>query len=738
MNLMKTSRALAAIALTTLGFAFPAEATLTTFFSNTSDCLGTNTASFSTGGAVVPMSLCVTTTTERTCGVTYNLQPASAAQNNAFLITTRRVGPAVPDGTADAFFDVNDATGLPVVPQGITLVRTDGSGIPQPIAITNPPFTIDLGSTDGTAGVIGGFTRLLGTVTLAPQASATNASYVISLTSNANFGVANPDPLVACAGSQGNAIAASFTLNLSAAPVITSAASTTFTAGALGTFNVTASGAPAPTFAVTAGTLPAGVTLSAAGVLSGTATATGVSTFTITATNGVTPAGTQNFTLTVVGGSQTITFANPGPKTFTLTPLASAATASSGLTVVLTSATTPVCTVTGLNINMVTAGTCTINADQPGNGAIAPAPQVVQTFTITAVAPAAPTIGAGTPGNNTATVAFTAPANNGGSTIQDYTVTCVGTPPPNGTATGMVSPITVSGLINTTSSYSCSVVARNTVGSGPASGAVTVVPSPVPVPPAFTSAAATAFTVGAAGTFNVTATGSPPPTFTTTSALPGGVTLTSAGVLAGTPTTAGVFPLTITATGTAPAANQAFTLTVNKANQTVTFGPIATQPFNASPVALTGTASSGLAVTYTSSTLGVCTISGASAAFLSAGTCTIVASQPGNANFNAATPNVTQTFTVTASAPGAPTIGIAQPANLQAFIGFTPPIVTGGSPILDYTATCTGGAGGTATGTTSPLNVINPITTQIIKSQNGEPTDFAIPAGVRKIPTAIT
>ena len=698
MNLMKTSRALAAIALATLGFAFPAEATITAFFSNTSDCLGTNTASFSPGGAVVPMSLCVTTTTEKKCGVTYNLRSAVPAEDNRFFMTTRVVGPAVTDGTADLYFDVtNPTTGFNVVPQGTTLVRPDGSGVPQPIAITNPPSTVDMGSTDGTAGVIGGFTRLMGTVTLAPQATATNASYVISLSPNANFGSANPD----CASSQGNAIAASFTLTLSQAPAITSPASTTFTVGTAGSFSVTATGAPAPTFAAT-GTLPSGVSLSNTGSLFGTpATGTaGSYPITITASNGNLPNATQSFTLTVAKKPQTITFGPIAGQPFNASPFTiTGASATSALPLAFTSSTTSVCTVTTAGvITFVTGGTCTISANQGGNVDFLAAAAVPQSFTITASAPAAPTIGAGTPGNNTATIAFTAPTNNGGSAILDFTATCTGTP--TASATGPASPVTVSGLVNF-SSYACSVVARNAVGTGPASATVTVTPSPGP--PVFTSAAATTFTVGVAGSFTVTATNAP--TFTST-ALPAGVTLTSAGVLAGTPSTAGVFPVTITATGTPPAATQSFTLTISKGNQTINFGPIVNQPFNASPIALTATATSTLAVTYASSTPAVCSISGASAAFLSAGNCTITASQAGNANFNAAAPTVTQSFTVTPSAPGAPTIGLAQPANLQAYIGFTPPTVTGGSPILDYTATCTGGTGGTATGTTSPLNVI--------------------------------
>ena len=683
MRLTKRFFASTAIAFASLAVAFQAQAAPVAYLSVGPTCLANTpantSASYTTSGAPITMTVCVVSVVGDPgyCGTSLKLRTSNSGEDGRFTLTNRVLGPNFPD--PNAVPPPNFA------PPGIPIVfapgATDFGGTTNTFVPTSTPST-----------------QLLATFTLAPQATATNPSYVISLEA---FSKVSEDRDGTCGGTinpVGVALnQAGFTLNLSAAPNFTSAASTTFTAGSLGTFNVTASGSPAPTYTITAGTPPAGVTLSAAGVLSGTPTATGASTFTITATNGVSPPATQSFTLTVVGGSQTITFANPGPKTFSPTPFASGATASSGLVVALTSTTPTVCTVAGLNIIMASAGSCTINANQPGNAAIAAAPQVSQTFAITAVAPAAPTIGAGTPGNNTATVAFTAPTNNGGSAIIDYTATCTGTP--TGSITGAGSPLTVTGLVNG-SSYTCSVVARNAAGTSPASATVTV--TPAPGPPVFTSVAATTFTVGVAGTYTITATNSP--TFTST-ALPAGITLTPAGVLAGTPSTAGVFPITITATGTPPAATQPFTLTINKGSQTITFGPIGNQPFNASPIALTATASSTLPVSYTPSTPGVCTISGASAAFVSAGLCTIVASQPGNVNFNPAAPTVTQSFTVTASAPGAPIIGLAQPANLQAFIGFSPPSVTGGSPIIDYTATCTGGAGGTATGTTSPLNV---------------------------------
>ncbi len=86
------------------------------------------------------------------------------------------------------------------------------------------------------------------------------------------------------------------------------------------------------------------------------------------------------------GGSgqaaQTITFANPGTQTGA--PLTLSATASSGLAVAFTSATTSVCTVSGTTATFVAAGTCTIDANQAGNSTYAAAPQVAQSFTVNA------------------------------------------------------------------------------------------------------------------------------------------------------------------------------------------------------------------------------------------------------------------------------------------------------------------------------------------------------------------
>jgi hypothetical protein len=90
-------------------------------------------------------------------------------------------------------------------------------------------------------------------------------------------------------------------LTVNQAPAITSAASTSFTVGTAGSFTVTATGYPSPTFALN-GTLPAGITLGAvSGVLGGTPApdTQGVYQFGIVANNGVGSGTTQPFTLTI-------------------------------------------------------------------------------------------------------------------------------------------------------------------------------------------------------------------------------------------------------------------------------------------------------------------------------------------------------------------------------------------------------------------------------------------------------
>jgi uncharacterized repeat protein (TIGR02543 family) len=119
--------------------------------------------------------------------------------------------------------------------------------------------------------------------------------------------------------------------------------------------------------------------------------------------------------------------------------------------------------------------------------------------------------------------------------------------------------------------------------------------------PAFTSATFKNFTFNTPGSFTVTATGIPAPTFSKTGTLPAGITLNSNGTLSGTPTQVGTFPLTITATNSAGATNQNFSLTVSKGAATVTITPeTLSAVYNGSPKTVTATTSpTGLTVTFT-------------------------------------------------------------------------------------------------------------------------------------------
>ncbi|PZP90668.1 MAG: hypothetical protein DI587_38025 [Variovorax paradoxus] len=104
------------------------------------------------------------------------------------------------------------------------------------------------------------------------------------------------------------------------------------------------------------------------------------------------------------------------------------------------------------------------------------------------VAPGAPTSVVATAGNGSVSVAFAAPASNGGSAILDYTVTLS----TGQTATGASSPISVTAPNGT--AVTATVRARNAVGQGAASSASnSVTPSSgITAPGAPTGATATA------------------------------------------------------------------------------------------------------------------------------------------------------------------------------------------------------------------------------------------------------
>ena len=255
-----------------------------------------------------------------------------------------------------------------------------------------------------------------------------------------------------------------------------------------------------------------------------------------------------------------------------------------------------------------------------------------------ATTPGAPSEVGATAGDGQATVSFSPPASNGGSPITGYTVTATdATDPAHGgqTATGPASPITVTGLTNG-DSYTFTVAATNTVGTGPASGASN------PVTPATTPGAPSE--VGAtAGDGQATVSFSPP-------ASNGGSPITG------------------------------YTVTATDATDPAHGGQTATGP--ASPITVTGL-TNGDSYTFTVAATNA------------------VGTGPASGASNPVTP---------ATTPGAPSEVGATAGDGQATVSFSPPASNGGSPITGYTVTATDATdpahgGQTATGPASPITV---------------------------------
>ena len=187
-------------------------------------------------------------------------------------------------------------------------------------------------------------------------------------------------------------------------------------------------------------------------------------------------------TVNITKANQTITFGalsavNFGASNFNLT-----ASANSGLTVSYTSSNTNVATVAGNTVTVGRAGTTTITASQAGDGNYNAATSVDQTLTVNAVAPGAPTLGTITAGDGQLSVAFTAPASDGGESISNYEVSTN-----NGTSytalspAQTASPLIVPGLSNGTT-YTVLIKAVNSAGAGTASGSGTGTPQAAAVP----------------------------------------------------------------------------------------------------------------------------------------------------------------------------------------------------------------------------------------------------------------
>ncbi len=213
----------------------------------------------------------------------------TASAGGAYPITFKATNGATPAATQSFTLTVDQAPAITSAATATFTVGTAGSFQVTATGYPTPTFTktgtLPSGVTLASTG------KLSGT----PKA-ATGGTYPITL--KATNGITP-------------AATQSFTLTVDQAPAVTSTATAAFVIGTAGSFQVTATGYPTPTFTKT-GTLPSGVTLASTGKLSGTPKAATGGTYKITvkASNGVGTDATQKFTLTV-DGIPTITSISP-------------------------------------------------------------------------------------------------------------------------------------------------------------------------------------------------------------------------------------------------------------------------------------------------------------------------------------------------------------------------------------------------------------------------------------------
>lgn len=272
----------------------------------------------------------------------------------------------------------------------------------------------------------------------------------------------------------------------------------------------------------------------------------------------------------VNGVSQTINFPSITNRALGASPFSPTVTASSGLTVTLTSNTPSVCTVTDGEVTLLATGGCTVAADQAGNATYASAAQVTQTFTVTPVL--------------------------------------------------LAQSITFETIPNTQVQSSFSLSASASSGQAVTFSSLT---------PSVCTVTSGVVTLVAKGTCKVAADQAGNATY-----------------------------------DAAAKASQTFTVTA--VSQTITFPSITNKTLGASPFSPTVTSSSGLTVNLTSNTTDVCSVSGLNVTLLTLGTCTLQASQSGDAIYGAA--STSQSFSVNAASVSGSNDGGDAPLPLWSYL----------------------------------------------------------------------
>ena len=419
-------------------------------------------------------TLGVTSCVGGTCTATYTATTAGAASISATIGGTSIVNSPVAVSISSVFTTV----------QAIASTLLDASTAYTPFA----PVTAGGGTAPYAFALSGG--------TLPSGMSFDTSTGVISGTATAplsstSFTVTVTDAALAASSK-------TFVLAVSPALVTTQAVpSTTLSVGTpYSSFApVTASGGSAPlSFALTGGTLPAGASFdTSTGEISGTATASqSQTTFTVTVTDAIGTVSSRTFDLTVNGppSEPAITGITAGDTQLSVAFTAPASdggaaitnyeySTNDGATWTLRS---PASTVSPIVITGLTNGTTyqvRLRAVNASGSGVQSAP-LASTPMTTASAPAITSV---TAGDTQLSVAFTAPASNGGSAITNYEYsTDGGTNWTTGSPAATTSPLVITGLTNGTT-YQVKLRAVTAAGSGAASSPSSGMPLTVPGAP---------------------------------------------------------------------------------------------------------------------------------------------------------------------------------------------------------------------------------------------------------------
>jgi len=463
----------------------------------------------------------------------------------------------------------------------------------------------------------------------------------------------------------------------------------------------TFSGGPAYTYngsnrTITVSTSPAAATFTK----TGTWTAAAAGSYTATATGSGSYTGTSSYAWSIAKANQTISFANPGTKTYGAAAFGLGATASSGLAV--TYSVSGPASISGSTLTITGVGTVSVTAAQAGNSNWNAASSVTQTFTVNPLATTF-TYGGGpsysydgsvktvtlsvSPANATYTTGGTYSATNAGS----YTATATATgnysgsnsygwsiakisqsaltlTAPSALTYGASATLSVSGGSGT-GAVTYAITGQSAAGVATLSGATLTAASGTGwVDVQATKAADTNYTVQASSVSRVnlsqvpvtfTFSGGPMFTYDGTAksvnftANPTAATFTQTGTY--TATEAGSYAATVTATGNySGGSTYSWSIGASPQNPAITLPPVADLPYGlSSTLSITGGSGTG-AVTYaivSQSAAGNATLVGSTlTANASSGWVDLQATKAGDGNFDPSISGIVRVILVRAPA----------------------------------------------------------------------------------------